>query len=305
MIIKIYLYFFIYAFQGWCVEVIFAALKEGKFINRGFLNGPICPIYGFGVVAVVNFLKPVQDNFFLLFIGSVFIASAIELITGFVLEKLFHQKWWDYSEVPFNIGGYICPLFSLMWGIACLVVVDQIHPMIVNLVDFIPETASIIILITSTIVLVIDLVATVKTIFKLNKKLEIIEELSAMIRKSSDELGENLATGVIALSVKKGELEEMAEQKKEEIEEKINKTKKTVELNNVFRKQKLEEALEHREHALAELRKAYIEIIEASLFGQKRLLKAFPGIKSTHHKEALEKLKNHIFKRTEKDNSEK
>ena len=137
-----------------------------------------------------------------------------------------------------------------MWGIACIVVVDQIHPMIVNLVDFIPETASIIILIISTIVLVIDLVATVKTIFKLNKKLEIIEELSAMIRKSSDEFGENLATGVIALSVKKGELEEMAEQKKEEIEEKINKTKKTVELNNVFRKQKLEEALEHREHAL-------------------------------------------------------
>lgn len=304
MIIKIYLYFFIYAFQGWCVEVIYAALKEGKFINRGFLNGPLCPIYGFGVVAVVNFLKPVQDNFFLLFIGSVFIASAIELITGFVLEKIFHQKWWDYSEVPFNIGGYICPLFSLMWGIACIVVVDQIHPMIVNLVDFIPETASIIILIISTIVLVIDLVATVKTIFKLNKKLEIIEELSAMIRKSSDEFGENLATGVIALSVKKGELEEMAEQKKEEIEEKINKTKKTVELNNVFRKQKLEEALEHREHALAELRKAYSELIEASLFGQKRLLKAFPGIKSTHHKEALEKLKNHIFKRTEKDNSE-
>lgn len=304
MIIKIYLYFFIYAFLGWCVEVIFAALKEGRFINRGFLNGPLCPIYGFGVVTVVNFLKPVQDNLFLLFIGSVFITSAIELITGFVLEKIFHQKWWDYSEVPFNIGGYICPLFSLMWGIACLVVVDQIHPMIVDLVDFIPETASIIILIILTSVLVIDLVATVKTIFKLNKKLEIIEELSAMIRKTSDELGENLATGVIALSVKKDELEEMAEQKKEEIEEKINKTKKTVELNNIVRKQKLEEALEHREYALVELKKAYSELIEASLFGQKRLLKAFPGIRSTHHKEALEKLKNHILKRTEDDNSE-
>ena len=304
MIIKIYLYFFIYAFLGWCVEVIYAALKEGKFINRGFLNGPLCPIYGFGVVAVVNFLKPVQDNFFLLFIGSVFIASAIELITGFVLEKIFHQKWWDYSEVPFNIGGYICPLFSLMWGIACLVVVEQIHPMIVNLVDFIPETFSIIILIISTIVLAIDLVATVKTILKLNKKLEIIEELSAMIRKSSDELGENLATGVIALSVKKDELEEIAEQKKEEIEEKINKKKETVKLNNIVRKQRLGDALEHREHALAELRKSYREHMEASIFGQKRLLKAFPGIKSTLHKEALEKLKNHIFKMKEKDDSE-
>lgn len=292
----IYLYFFIYAFLGWCLEVVYAALKEGKFINRGFLNGPFCPIYGFGVIAVVNFLKPVQHNFILLFIGSVVIASSIELIAGYVLEKIFHQKWWDYSEVPFNVGGYICPLFSFMWGVACLVVVGEIHPMIVNMVQYIPITASIIILLILSSVLIIDLVAIVKSILELNKKLERIDELSALLRKSSDELGENLATGVIALSAKKDELEELAEQKKEEIVEKIIQAKKVMEINNAVRKQKLDEAIEHRERALAELKKANMEILEATFFGQRRLLKAFPGIRSTLHAEALERLKNHIFK---------
>lgn len=299
MIIKIYLYFFIYAFFGWCVEVIYAALKEGKFINRGFLNGPLCPIYGFGVIAVVNFLKPVQNNLFFLFFGSVFISSAIELTAGFVLEKIFRQKWWDYSEVPFNIGGYICPLFSMMWGIACLVIVDQIHPLIVNMSAHIPEPASLIILLILSIVFVIDLVATVNTILRINKKLEHIEDLSLLIRKSTDELGENLATGVIALYAKKDELEELAEHKKEEIVEKITHAKKTMELNNIARKQKLDEALQHREKTLAELKKANREILEAGIFGQRRLLKAFPNIKSTLHNEALEKLKDHIFKSTD------
>jgi uncharacterized membrane protein len=281
------------------VEVIYAALKEGKFINRGFLNGPLCPIYGFGVIAVVNFLKPVQNNLFFLFFGSVFIASAIELTAGFVLEKIFRQKWWDYSEVPFNIGGYICPLFSMMWGIACLVIVDQIHPLIVNMSAHIPEPASLIILLILSIVFVIDLVATVNTILRINKKLEHIEDLSLLIRKSTDELGENLATGVIALSAKKDELEELAEHKKEEIVEKITHAKKTMELNNIARKHKLDEALQHREKTLAELKKANREILEAGIFGQGRLLKAFPNIKSTLHNEALEKLKDHIFKSTD------
>jgi uncharacterized membrane protein len=281
------------------VEVIYAALKEGKFINRGFLNGPLCPIYGFGVIAVVNFLKPVQNNLFFLFFGSVFIASAIELTAGFVLEKIFRQKWWDYSEVPFNIGGYICPLFSMMWGIACLVIVDQIHPLIVNMSAHIPEPASLIILLILSIVFVIDLVATVNTILRINKKLEHIEDLSLLIRKSTDELGENLATGVIALSAKKDELEELAEHKKEEIVEKITHAKKTMELKNIARKQKLDEALQHKEKTLAELKKANREILEAGIFGQGRLLKAFPNIKSTLHNEALEKLKDHIFKSTD------
>ena len=82
--------FFIYAFLGWCTEVSFAALKTGHFVNRGFLNGPVCPIYGFGVVIVLRFLEPLKGSFPLLFLGAVVLTSALEWLTGLGLEKLFH-----------------------------------------------------------------------------------------------------------------------------------------------------------------------------------------------------------------------
>ena len=108
--------FLIYAFLGWCTEVAFAAVTRGKFVNRGMANGPICPIYGFGVLAVLFCLQPFRGNFFLLFLGSVVVTSLLELVTGWALEKFFHDKWWDYSNEPFNIKGYICLRFSILWG---------------------------------------------------------------------------------------------------------------------------------------------------------------------------------------------
>ena len=101
--------FFAYAFLGWCMEVSFAALTSGRFVNRGFLNGPVCPIYGCGAVIVLFCLEPLKDHLFWLFVGSVILTSALEWLTGFVLEKIFHERWWDYSDMPFNLGGYICP----------------------------------------------------------------------------------------------------------------------------------------------------------------------------------------------------
>ncbi len=297
MFIKIYLFFFIYAFLGWCTEVVYASLTVGKFVNRGFLNGPLCPIYGFGVIAVVNLLMPVKDNLFLLFVGSIFITSLIELLTGFILEKIFHNKWWDYSDRPFNIGGYICPLFSLMWGIACLIVVDKIHPMISELVNLIPDTAAVVFLVIMSIILLIDFIATVNTIFKLNKKLKHIEELSAMIKQSSDEIGENLAAGAMILAEKKEEIEDKMYQRKEIIEEKIDYTKNLLKSDIALRRQIRKEAMEHREQALAELKKANRELLESTIFGQKRLLNAFPGLKSTRYKEALKTLKDYVLKK--------
>ena len=85
-------YFFVYTFFGWCTEVIFAALTTGKFVNRGFLAGPVCPVYGFGMVAVVLALRPIAGYTFTLFVGSCLLTSAIEFVTGFLLERFFHEK---------------------------------------------------------------------------------------------------------------------------------------------------------------------------------------------------------------------
>ncbi len=294
MFIKIYLYFFIYAFLGWCTEVVYAALNEGKFINRGFLNGPYCPIYGFGVIAVVNLLTPIHENPFLLFLGSVFVTSAIELFTGFILEKIFKHKWWDYSDRPFNVGGYICPIFSLMWGLACLIVVDRIHPMVSGLVNFIPYMPAVIILTAFTVVFVIDIIATVKTIFKLNKKMERIEELSAMIKKSSDELGESLAAGTISIAAKKESIEYKIYQEREKLEEKIEHTKREMESDISDIIQKRREALDDVKNALNR------ELLATNIFGSKRLMKAFPGWKPRRNKEALKVLKNYIIEKSQR-----
>ena len=106
--------FIIYAFLGWCSEVAFAAVNKGKFVNRGFLNGPVCPIYGVGMLIVVLCLWSLRDRPLLLFLGSALLTTALEFVTGFVLEKFFHDKWWDYSDMPFNIKGYVCLKFTVV-----------------------------------------------------------------------------------------------------------------------------------------------------------------------------------------------
>ena len=166
----------IYSCLGWCCEVAFAALKTGKFVNRGFLNGPVCPIYGFGVLSVVLVLEPVKDNLLLLFFGSMVFTSLLEFIAGFAMERIFHDKWWDYSNNPFNIKGYICLEFSIIWGIACVLVVDVIHPIIMKLVNALPHMLSFWLMAALYVLLVTDAVLTLVELLKLPKRFKAMEE---------------------------------------------------------------------------------------------------------------------------------
>ena len=158
---ELLLIFFTYAFLGWCSEVAFATLKTGGFVNRGFLNGPICPIYGFGMVIVVLCLTPLTRSWPLLFFGSMVLTTALEFFTGWVLETLFHTKWWDYTGRKFNIKGYVCLEFSILWGLACVLIMRVLHPDILSLLRRIPYKAGLVILTACILLGVIDLAATV------------------------------------------------------------------------------------------------------------------------------------------------
>lgn len=201
-------YFIIYAFFGWCLEVAYAALCDGKFVNRGFLNGPVCPIYGFGVVTVIMLLSPIADNMGILFVGSVILTGVIEYITGFLLEKFFHEKWWDYSDVPFNINGYICPKFLLLWGVACIFVIKLIHPTVAAFVSFIPHMAKVIVLSVVFAALAVDCVLTVSSVFKIRKHIRGVEELETALTRLSDQIGGKISCGVINVRQKSPEIEE-------------------------------------------------------------------------------------------------
>ena len=134
-------YFLIYSCLGWCLEVVYAAVTTGKLVNRGFLNGPVCPIYGFGMVIVLYALTPLVDNTLLLYLGGVILPSVLELVGGWALYKLYRTRWWDYSDYPFNIGGYICLEFCLLWGVGTLVVMRIVHPIIAGLVAMVSTLA--------------------------------------------------------------------------------------------------------------------------------------------------------------------
>lgn len=205
------LYFLLYAVVGYMLEVIFAALVLGKFVNRGFLNGPWCPIYGFGVLVVALTLKPISNDLLLLFIGSVFVTSAIEFVTGFVLEKVFNQKWWDYSDAPFNIGGYICLKFSLLWGVASVFVVKLIFPFTDLIASLLRNKFGICLLFSLLFLMLTDLAATVVSIAGIKKKLRLMDSIASKLKENSDNVGGFLSEETLELKKKFDSLSEQLE----------------------------------------------------------------------------------------------
>ena len=127
------LYFLIFSFLGWCAEVIFHAFKSGRFVNRGLGWGPVCPIYGIGISLSAALLQWI-DSFVLLALFSMAIATSVELLVGFLSDRFLHCRLWDYSSEKGNILGYVCPRFSLIWGIMCAVVI-KLLPLIDHLIN--------------------------------------------------------------------------------------------------------------------------------------------------------------------------
>ena len=198
-------YFLIYSCLGWCLEVVYAAVTTGKLVNRGFLNGPVCPIYGFGMVIVLYALTPLVDNTLLLYLGGVILPSALELVGGWALYKLYRTRWWDYSDYPFNIGGYICLEFCLLWGVGTLVVMRIVHPVIANLVAMIPPLAGVISMCILYAVYATDVVATAIAASTLADTLDTMEKLGDSIHAVSDAMTELLGTTAMTADQKMDE----------------------------------------------------------------------------------------------------
>ena len=282
--------FIIYAFIGWCTEVSYAAVNRGIFVNRGFLNGPYCPIYGCGVVIVVAVLTPLKENLFFLFVGSFLLTSILEYITGFVLEKVFHNKWWDYSNLPFNIKGYVCLKFSIYWGLACTFIMDIIHPIIYKFITIIPHILGVVLITILMAGFAVDVCLTVSTILKFNKKIKALDEIGVKIHNLSDEIGERVYENATFAMEKSEEFQKSHEDIIEKIEEtKTNISEKTSEF-----RLKQKNAYEKKKQELENLKAKYKEIASTKTFGFKRLVKAFPNMRSIDHKEALERYKNHL-----------
>lgn len=258
-------YFVLFGFFGWISEVIYAACIEKKFVNRGFLNGPFCPIYGFGVVVIALCLRGIADNILLLFMGATVLTSILEFITGFVLEKVFHTKWWDYSESKFNFMGYICLSFSLLWGAACTFIVKLVLPALDSMISMIPGAVSVFCFIAIGGILVADMAVTVAALVGLNRQIKLLSKISGDIRTISDRMGEMLVDGVLD-----------AEEKVEALE---------------LEKKRAELTRRHNE-----LTKKYEEVLARTDVIKRRLLKAFPDLKKKRYESQQNELQGAILR---------
>ena len=161
--------FILFSFLGWVVEVIYSLIVDKQFVNRGFLFGPVCPIYGFGVLLVYICLQPLIAYPVALFFCSALLVSVLELATGAILERLFNQKWWDYSNYPLNFKGYICLRFSALWGIGCLLFVYFVLPFTLQILKLLPFYISSIFIAFALAIMIIDTFFTIASISKIKR----------------------------------------------------------------------------------------------------------------------------------------
>lgn len=288
-IYSLLLYFFIYSFLGWCTEVAYATVKERRFVNRGFLNGPWCPIYGVGVSAVVTLLDGFRDSLLLLYLSSLVLVTLIEGMTGFIMDKIFHHKWWDYTGLPLNIGGYVCLPFSIAWGAACVVIVKGIHPLIERLVGFLPEAAGAALLCVLTVCLAADVAVTTAGILKLNRRLDMLERIGAELHEISDRMGANIHENVMDAMEKAEALEDVAQARKEKLDALSGEARERLDLLSGETRERYDM-----------LRQRYAELTGATLQASRRLVRAFPRMESRRHKELLDEMKRRLEEVTRK-----
>ena len=171
-----FLWFAIYSLIGWVYESILCSVAGKKLVNRGFLNGPVCPIYGTGAVAVVFVLSPLKDMPVLLFLASAVLTTALEYLTSWAMEKLFHARWWDYSQRFLNIRGRVCLRGFVAFGAMSVLVVRYVHPRVAALTARLSARATHICAAALALLFCADLALTLITVLGLDKRLRAARE---------------------------------------------------------------------------------------------------------------------------------
>ncbi len=232
-----FLLFIIYSVIGWLIEVTLVSYNSGEFVNRGFLIGPYCPIYGVGCLSLLFLLQKYINDVMVLFVMAALICSFIEYMTSYIMEKVFKARWWDYSDKKFNVNGRICLVNSVYFGILGCVLIYAINPAIEPLIRTIPLVVTFVLSGVVFILFMIDFIVTTNVVTSLKrvayeakkdntveitkKVKEIVAEKSALGRRLLNAFPDFTST----LKSKQQELNEKAEQLKTRILEEIEEQK--------------------------------------------------------------------------------
>ncbi len=303
------LYFFIYSFCGWLMETVLCSVQEKHFVNRGFLNGPICPIYGCGILLILIFLLPVRDNIGTLgiavpviFFTGMVLASVVEYITSWLMEKLFRARWWDYSQYRFNLHGRICLWISLCWGGLATLFVYLVQPLFEGLIHTLAGWYSrlpLLLAVALLAVAAVDLLVSFRIARALGNKLEQMEKLGELIKAHLEGLS---LPGGAELSKKLEAAYDLYEAKRHVLVERLQLKSLPIEKQAARIREKIDELKNKRDSLLKEKPRRL----------QKRMLSAFPHMRSASGSYALNELREALLRRrkpeasnTENKNPEK
>ena len=275
-LVDMLLYFFIYSFLGWLMETILCSINERRFVNRGFLNGPICPIYGVGLSLIFIFLIPVRDrieNIFVevvvIFLCGTMLATIVEYLVSWLMEKLFHARWWDYSDYKYNINGRVALVISMAWGFLSVGVLYWAQPRFEKLVGMLYSAGERLPRITAAVLLcllAVDFTVSMFVALRIGEKLRQLEKLGELIH---------------------GYVESLSLPTREEILKKIEGLyiralgKRWQEAGSDPELHKLAfDALKSRiSGIIADLKQKRESLIEGTRWLQRRMLRAFPRMK--------------------------
>ncbi len=292
---RILWFFVIYSVLGWCVEVVYCTLKKGKAVNRGFLNGPVCPVYGFGMLSICGAVKmlPLEKmgelHFLPLFFAGMVLASLVELLAGWSLFHLFHTRWWDYSERPFNLRGYVCLEMSLLWGTGTIIMIDFIHPITRRwTVDAVPVRAGLVILAIFYLIFCADLAVTVSIMVGLNKRLARLDELRESMRNVSDSMSEVIGESALLTQQKMDENRLQAALARAELRD-ITDEKRREHRNRVKERRR-----ERDGYCRTPEEHLHRQLTSGAVFGPRRLLRAFPDSMNMKYSELWKLLSDEI-----------
>lgn len=307
------LVFYLYCVLGWCFESTVVSVEQRRWVNRGFLRGPMLPIYGFGAVILLHVSLPLQGHPVWSYLACMMAATVFEYIVGVVMEKLFKVKYWDYSKQRFQFQGYICLRSSLCWGFLGLILTGVIHPPINTLVVGLPFIGLIIIDVLFSAAFVSDVVVSVRSALDLAKVLVELDHLRAQGAELRKQLSETALVELTNLSYKveeaHGEFTERMDEAKAQLAERMDEAREKVddareqlaaarEMTAEERRAQAAEAREQLQAKLAELQRRFDERAAALGRTRKSLLRGNPTARSERYGEVLERLKKRIDTRT-------
>lgn len=296
------LVFYLYCMLGWCFESTVVSVGQRRLVNRGFLRGPMLPIYGFGAVILLHVSLPLKQHPVWLYLASMIAATVFEYIVGVVMERIFKVKYWDYSKQRFQFQGYVCLRSSLCWGFLGLILTSVIHPPIEKLVLGLPFIGLIVIDVLFSAAFISDVIVSVRSALDLAKVLEELDRLREQGAELRQQLSETALVGLTNLSYRveeaHGEFTEKVGEAKAQFSEKIDDAKEQLaavhEMRSDERRAQTAAAREQLQAKLDELQRRFDERAAALGRTRKSLLRGNPTARSERYTEVLERLKKRL-----------